>query len=41
MMDIEAAEEEIKRWKVAAEQQVATETSVEQEFVAHVWIVFS
>jgi len=32
MMDIEAAEEEINKWKVAAE------AGVEQEFVAQVFI---
>ncbi|XP_050374357.1 uncharacterized protein LOC126791907 [Argentina anserina] len=34
MMDIAAAEEEITRWKVAAEQEAAAGTGVEQEFVA-------
>ncbi|KAK9277344.1 hypothetical protein L1049_006885 [Liquidambar formosana] len=34
MMDIAAAEEEITRWKVAAEQEAAAGRSVEQEFVA-------
>ncbi|KAK2384544.1 golgin subfamily A member [Trifolium repens] len=34
MMDIAAAEEEINRWKVAAEQEAAAGTGVEQEFVA-------
>jgi membrane protein required for beta-lactamase induction len=37
MMDIAAAEEEINRWKVAAEQEAAAGTGVEQEFVAQVW----
>ena len=36
MMDIAAAEEEITRWKVAAEQEAAAGTGVEQEFVAQV-----
>lgn len=35
-MDIAAAEEEITRWKVAAEQEAAAGTGVEQEFVAQV-----
>ncbi|KAK9104303.1 hypothetical protein Scep_021147 [Stephania cephalantha] len=34
MMDIAAAEEEIARWKVAAEQEAAAGGAVEQEFVA-------
>ncbi|KAB2609834.1 hypothetical protein D8674_037179 [Pyrus ussuriensis x Pyrus communis] len=34
MMDIAAAEEEIARWKAAAEQEAAAGTGVEQEFVA-------
>nr|KYP67612.1 Uncharacterized protein At3g49055 family [Cajanus cajan] len=34
MTDIAAAEEEINRWKVAAEQEAAAGTGVEQEFVA-------
>ncbi|KDP26673.1 hypothetical protein JCGZ_17831 [Jatropha curcas] len=34
MMDIAAAEEEITRWKVAAEQEAAAGRSIEQEFVA-------
>ncbi|EEF47616.1 uncharacterized protein At3g49055 [Ricinus communis] len=34
MMDIAAAEEEITRWKVAAEQEAAAGRAVEQEFVA-------
>ncbi|KAK9090281.1 hypothetical protein Sjap_023458 [Stephania japonica] len=33
MMDIAAAEEEIARWKVAAEQEAAAGGAVEQEFV--------
>jgi membrane protein required for beta-lactamase induction len=37
MMDIAAAEEEINRWKVAAEQEAAAGRGVEQEFVAQVW----
>lgn len=36
MMDIAAAEEEINRWKVAAEQEAAAGRGVEQEFVAQV-----
>lgn len=37
MMDIATAEEEIARWKVAAEKEVAASgRSVEQEFVAQV-----
>lgn len=34
MMDIAAAEEEINRWKLAAEQEAAAGTGVEQQFVA-------
>ncbi|CAL5349797.1 unnamed protein product [Camellia sinensis] len=34
MMDIAAAEEEITRWKVAAQQEAAAGKAVEQEFVA-------
>lgn len=34
MMDIAAAEEEITRWKVAAEQEAAAGRAVEQEFVS-------
>lgn len=34
MMDIAAAEEEINRWKVAAEQEAAAGRGIEQEFVA-------
>ncbi|WCJ38591.1 hypothetical protein M5689_019644 [Euphorbia peplus] len=34
MMDIAAAEEEIARWKIAAEQEAAAGRAVEQEFVA-------
>ncbi|CAK7332503.1 unnamed protein product [Dovyalis caffra] len=34
MMDIAAAEEEITRWKVAAEQEAAAGRAVEQDFVA-------
>lgn len=36
MMDIAAAEEEINRWKLAAEQEAAAGRAVEQEFVAQV-----
>lgn len=35
-MDIAAAEEEITRWKVAAEQEAEAGRAVEQEFVAQV-----
>lgn len=35
-MDITAAEEEIMRWKVAAEQEAAAGKAVEQEFLAQV-----
>lgn len=35
-MDIAAAEEEINRWKDAAEQEAAAGRGVEQEFVAQV-----
>lgn len=35
-MDIAAAEEEITRWKVAAEDEAAAGRAVEQEFVAQV-----
>ncbi|PSS26911.1 hypothetical protein CEY00_Acc08208 [Actinidia chinensis var. chinensis] len=34
MMDIAAAEEEITRWKLAAQQEAAAGKAVEQEFVA-------
>ncbi|PON74646.1 paramyosin [Trema orientale] len=34
MMDIAAAEEEITRWKVAAEEEAAAGRAVEQEFIA-------
>ncbi|PPR96216.1 hypothetical protein GOBAR_AA24458 [Gossypium barbadense] len=34
MMDIAAAEEEITRWKSAAEQEAAAGRAVEQEFLA-------
>ncbi|RWR97018.1 putative Paramyosin [Cinnamomum micranthum f. kanehirae] len=33
-MDIAAAEEEIARWKLAAEQEAAAGRAVEQEFLA-------
>ncbi|ESR51453.1 hypothetical protein CICLE_v10030886mg [Citrus x clementina] len=36
MLDIAAAEEEISRWKAAAEQEAAAGRAVEQEFVAQV-----
>ena len=35
-MDIAAAEEEITRWKVAAEQEAAAGRAVEQEFMSQV-----
>lgn len=35
-MDIAAAEEEIARWKVAAEQEAAAGRGVEQDFVGQV-----
>jgi len=41
MMDIAAAEEEINRWKLAAEQEAAAGTGVEQQFVAQVWNAIS
>ncbi|GFY91463.1 hypothetical protein Acr_07g0016590 [Actinidia rufa] len=34
MMDVAAAEEEITRWKIAAQQEAAAGKAVEQEFVA-------
>jgi len=36
MMDIAAAEEEINRWKVAAEQEAAAGRAVEQEYLTQV-----
>ncbi|XP_074309987.1 uncharacterized protein LOC141644377 [Silene latifolia] len=36
MMDIAAAEEEITRWKGAAEQEAAAGSAVEQEFIAQI-----
>lgn len=36
MMDIAAAEEEITRWKVAAEQEAAAGRDVEQELMSQV-----
>lgn len=38
-MDIAAAEEEITRWKVAAEQEAAAGRAVEQEFVVQVFLL--
>ena len=38
-MDIAAAEEEITRWKVAAEQEAAAGRAVEQEFVEKVFLL--
>jgi hypothetical protein len=32
MMDVTAAEEEIKRWKMAAEEEAEAGRSIEQEF---------
>jgi hypothetical protein len=32
MMDVTAAEEEIKRWKMAAEEEADAGRSIEQEF---------
>lgn len=40
MMDIAAAEEEINRWKVAAEQEADAGRGVEQEFVSQVCYLF-
>lgn len=37
-MDIAAAEEEITRWKVAAEQEADAGKAVEEDFVAQVSI---
>ncbi|XVE85188.1 hypothetical protein DITRI_Ditri17bG0071700 [Diplodiscus trichospermus] len=39
MMDIAAAEEEITRWKSAAEQEAAAGRAVEQEFLAQLSVV--
>ena len=36
MMDIATTEEEINRWKLAAEQEAAAGRAVEQEFIAQV-----
>ncbi|GJM99569.1 hypothetical protein PR202_ga16683 [Eleusine coracana subsp. coracana] len=36
MMDVTAAEEEIKRWKMAAEEEAETGRSIEQEFQAQI-----
>lgn len=36
MMDIAAAEEEIARWKAAAQQEADAGKAVEQDFVAQV-----
>ncbi len=38
-MDIAAAEEEITRWKVAAEQEAAAGRAVEQEFLVQVFLL--
>jgi len=40
MTDIAAAEEEINRWKVAAEQEADAGRGVEQEFVSQVCYLF-
>ena len=37
-MDIAAAEEEITRWKVAAEEEAAAGKAVEQEYLAQVYL---
>lgn len=37
-MDITAAEEEITRWKIAAQQEAAAGKAVEQEYVAQVYL---
>ncbi|CAI9756323.1 unnamed protein product [Fraxinus pennsylvanica] len=39
MMDISAAEEEITRWKIAAQQEAAVGKAVEQEYVAQLEVV--
>lgn len=36
MMDIAASEEEIMRWKVAAQQEADAGKAVEQEYIAQV-----
>lgn len=36
MLDIAAAEEEITRWKVAAEQEAAAGGAIEQDYLAQV-----
>lgn len=36
MLDIAAAEEEIARWKAAAEQEAAAGRAVEQDFLTQV-----
>lgn len=38
-MDIAAAEEEITRWKVAAEQEAAAGRGIEQDFAAQVCLL--
>lgn len=38
-MDITAAEEEISRWKLAAEQEAAAGKAVQEEFAAQVLLV--
>jgi len=37
MMDVTAAEEEIKRWKMAAEQEAEAGRSIEKEFQTQVF----
>jgi hypothetical protein len=37
MMDITASEEEIKRWKMAAEEEAEAGRSIEQEFQTQVF----
>lgn len=41
MLDIAAAEEEIRRWKVAAQQEAAAGKSIEQEYLAQVCFMLS
>ena len=36
-MDIAAAEEEVARWKLAAEQEAAAGRAIEQDFESQVW----
>lgn len=39
MLDISVAEEEITRWKVAAQQEADAGKAVEQDFMAQVYIL--